>query len=380
MKKHILITSLVLSAGLLVSGCVNKSVAATDTFAPDTQQNLLAFSSENIPQAYQSIIDKYQSFVDSDFNPEQFKYDKSYRIATSFNAAIKNGRIGYTLCDLNDDGSPELLIEEIVTPEARDRVIIDAYTLKDGQAEGIFFSSDRDRHYYINDYENERIIIANEWSNGASYSGRTYFIFAKNNQLKCIESVVYREGQWYEVDLNGKHFENLVDAKPIEENMALNIIRRYERMYTALDLTQFKSEKRSDVVNKQINNAGTGIAKMQAQYAEDVLGNFSDYTKFRADQSGKLSRIVFSVNKPVKDLKFLSVEFIDVDENGKAIFSFCNIYSQDTLEPHKPLVVEMNLPETIPNHGISYTDGNGTVRRYTIGLSGEDGSIFLSEF
>ena len=98
MKKHILITSLVLSAGLLVSGCVNKSVAATDTFAPDTQQNLLAFSSENIPQAYQSIIDKYQSFVDSDFNPEQFKYDKSYRIATSFNAAIKNGRI--VICTL----------------------------------------------------------------------------------------------------------------------------------------------------------------------------------------------------------------------------------------------------------------------------------------
>lgn len=33
-----------------------------------------------------------------------------------------------------------------------------------------------------------------------------------------------------------------------------------------------------------------------------------------------------------------------------------------------------------PGYGISYTDGNGRTRRFYIGMSGDDGSLFLGEF
>jgi len=39
----------------------------------------------------------------------------------------------------------------------------------------------------------------------------------------------------------------------------------------------------------------------------------------------------------------------------------------------------MSLPETIPFYGISYTDGTGTDRVFSVNLSGFDGSVYLAE-
>lgn len=380
MRKSTLITSLILSAGILASGCVNKSIAASDAVVSNsTQQKLLAFSSESIPQAYKSVINKYQCLTSGAINIDKINDgDEVFRATIGFRDAIKNCRIGYALCDLNYDGSPELLIEEMVTPEAKDRVIIDAYMLKNGQPVQIFSSTDRDRYYYIDDQENDRVLLANEWSNSANYSGRTYYRFNENNQLKCIDSITYKDEQWYELTLDGSQLSNLEQARPIEENFALDIIHNYESMYTALNLTQIKLTN-STKKQSPVANVG-GVTKLQAQYAEDVLGNFTDYTEFKADQSGQLSKIVFSVNNPVKNFKFLNVELIDVDDNGKANFASQEIYSQAILDPQKPLIVEMTLPETVPTHGISYTDNNGQTKKFIICLSGQDGSIFLTEF
>lgn len=379
MKKYTLISSCILVASLLASACSNQSIASNTDVKSDSPQKVVAFSSETMPQAYKSVINKYECLINGVFELDKINDDDElFRVATSFRDAIKNGRIGYVLCDLNYDGSPELLIGEMLTPKAKDRVIIDAYMLRGGQSVQIFSSTDRDRYYYIDDQENERILLANEWSNGANYSGRTYFRFTHDKQLKCIDSITYKDEQWYECTLDGSNLANIAQANPIKESFALDIIHNYENMYTALNFTKLKAKPKCASTQKQV--AAPGVPKLQAQYAEDVLSNFSSYTKFKADQNGTLSKIVFSVNCPVKDLKFLNVELIDVDDNGKANFSSQEIYSQNVLEPQKPLVVEMNLPETVPTHGISYTDGNGQTKKFIIGLSGQDGSIFLTEF
>ena len=39
----------------------------------------------------------------------------------------------------------------------------------------------------------------------------------------------------------------------------------------------------------------------------------------------------------------------------------------------------MSLPETIPFYGISYTDGTGADRVFSVNLSGFDGSVYLVE-
>ena len=43
------------------------------------------------------------------------------------------------------------------------------------------------------------------------------------------------------------------------------------------------------------------------------------------------------------------------------------------------LAVKMSLPETIPFYGISYTDGTGADRVFSVNLSGFDGSVYLAE-
>ena len=381
MRKYTLIAGCILAVGISALACTANQSTATDTKVQNSSsKETLAFSSEAMPQAYKSVISKYKCLIGGAFKPEKFADDKIFGVAAGFSEAIKYGRIGYILCDLNYDGSPELLIGEMLTPETKDRVIIDAYMLKGGQPVQIFSSTDRDRHYYINDYENERILIANEWSNGASYSGRTYFRFTNERKLKCIDSIIYKDEQWYESVLDGSLSDNLKQAKPIEENFALDIIHNYESMYTPLDFIQIESKASSSPSNKQAAGTNSSAVGLQARYAKDVLSNFSSYTKFKADHDGSLSQIVFSVAQPIKNVKFLNVELIDVDDNGKANFSSQEIYSQNVLEPQKPLVVEMNLPETVPTHGISYTDGSGQTKKYIIGLSGQDGSIFLTEF
>ncbi len=380
MKKCLLMAGCLFSVGLLALTCGTQSVVAQTATQNSSPQQILAFSSETMPQAYKSVINKYKCLVGGTFDIDKLSDDSIFGVAASFGEAIKNGRIGYALRDLNYDGSPELLIVEMVTPVVKDRVIIDAYMLKGGQPVQIFSSTDRNRYYYIDDSANERTIIANEWSNEANYSGRTYFIFTEAKQLKCIDSITYKDEQWYVSVLDGSNSDNLKQADPIEENFALDIIHNYEALYTPLDLVQLKSKKQSAAANRSTNETSLGSVNLQARYAEDILSNFSSYTKFKADHDGQLNQIVFSVAQPVKNVKFLNVELIDVDDNGKANFSFQEIYSQNILEPHKPLVVEMNLPETVPTHGISYTDSNGKTQKFIIGLSGQDGSIFLTEF
>jgi hypothetical protein len=125
----------------------------------------------------------------------------------------------------------------------------------------------------------------------------------------------------------------------------------------------------------------TAIAGPQvaARWAEEALSGYSAYDEFIADTTEPQVMILLSAEGSVRDFKVLKLNFEDIDESGKVMFSAIELYTQDMLAPERPLVVGMTFFGLIPNNGISFIDDSGTTRNYAINISGEDGSLFMEE-
>ena len=67
-------------------------------------------------------------------------------------------------------------------------------------------------------------------------------------------------------------------------------------------------------------------------------------------------------------------------QNDTLTYSARELYTLTSLTPERPLVVTMVFYGDTPNNGISYVDANGQVRRFALGQSGMDGSLYLNEF
>ena len=88
--------------------------------------------------------------------------------------------------------------------------------------------------------------------------------------------------------------------------------------------------------------------------------------------------VVFSANTAVKDFEFytIAIPVSDTIEYHKEK----PVLHYDNLSEEKSLVIRMNMPETLPWYGISYTDENGETVNFAIHMSGFDGSVILEKF
>lgn len=113
-------------------------------------------------------------------------------------------------------------------------------------------------------------------------------------------------------------------------------------------------------------------ANVQIHAATDeFLSQFDAYHEFVEEPGG--IRVVVTTEAPVLDFVFTELQWIeDVEVVGP-------LYSMDTLTPAMPFVVTWMPQCALPNRGISFTDGENVHREFSIGVSGEDGSLFLTE-
>ncbi len=119
-------------------------------------------------------------------------------------------------------------------------------------------------------------------------------------------------------------------------------------------------------------------AKLSAMWFDDI--NTSDYDEIKEIEAVDGSKIAFFTDKTISDFKIYSLEFVDFDKSDNPIFVSTELHSVDVVNPSNTVVVSMVLAGTIPNNGISYVDEDGTVRCYTVNISGKDGSVILSEY
>ena len=123
------------------------------------------------------------------------------------------------------------------------------------------------------------------------------------------------------------------------------------------------------------NNAAPDI---EGQWEKDVK-QLGPHDVFVAGQGESYAGVVFSVKKPIKNFKVLSLHFKEFKDN-KPVFLFHELYTKDVFRPDRKLLVKFTFFGSIPNNGISYTDSTGKTRYYTVDASGKDGSLYFTEF
>ncbi len=187
---------------------------------------------------YDEIIENYRTMIREKWDASQI-FDTEYSPVLGYlsESADAQDAVGYTMMDVNGDGVDELLIGETDTELAANRLIFDAYTMKDGQPVQLFVSHERNR-YYLSEDESGAILVANEAANGAANSAWYYYVVS-GDELQIVQGVIYdlaadEQNPWFLT--YDEDWDTSNDEATTEED-AQNIIDSYTNTYAALDWT-----------------------------------------------------------------------------------------------------------------------------------------------
>ncbi len=89
-------------------------------------------------------------------------------------------------------------------------------------------------------------------------------------------------------------------------------------------------------------------------------------------------RIVLATDVPVRDFRILRLTDPVFGEDGSLSFTEELVYNAGTLTPERPVILITAFHGDLPNNAIAYTDETGAARRFTLEISGMDGSLMLS--
>ena len=123
----------------------------------------------------------------------------------------------------------------------------------------------------------------------------------------------------------------------------------------------------------EINNAVLSV-----EQTDDISG--IGYGKvFNASTDEYAFYAVFETDVRITDVKVLGLTFVEASEDGTITFNREELYSQTELNAEEVLCVHLTADGAIPAYGISYVDTDGTIKSFSVNMSGEDGSLYLSE-
>ena len=110
----------------------------------------------------------------------------------------------------------------------------------------------------------------------------------------------------------------------------------------------------------------------------EIISLSNEYDLFIRNNSESSSFVVFFADTKVKDFEYFTIA---IPYGDKIEYTYEKpVLHYDDLSANKSLIIQMDMPETIPFYGISYKDENGDVVRFAIHVSGYDGSIVLENF
>ena len=118
-------------------------------------------------------------------------------------------------------------------------------------------------------------------------------------------------------------------------------------------------------------------ATVTVEQVEDIAGEYG--TVFNASTDEYAFYAVFRSDVRITDVKVLGLTFLDADENGNITFDREVLHTVEEIGPDFNLSVHLTADGSIPAYGISYVDTDGTEKAFSVNMSGEDGSLYLSE-
>ena len=111
----------------------------------------------------------------------------------------------------------------------------------------------------------------------------------------------------------------------------------------------------------------------EAMTSEELIETYSDA------QRG-IAWAMLLWEEPVADFRLLALELAGVNDAGNAAFDAEELFQYSALTPDRPLLLGLTFPGDIPSNGIAFTGADAVEHRYSLSVSGLDGSLVLAEF
>ena len=87
--------------------------------------------------------------------------------------------------------------------------------------------------------------------------------------------------------------------------------------------------------------------------------------------------IVFNTDENVEDFRVYSLE-LDIHDDGTVDYIPTEVYREAELTKDSPATVHLEFPGDMSLNGFSYKGSDGSVKTFTIGISGMDGSLVIN--
>lgn len=181
-------------------------------------------------ELYRSVLDRYYAAVSAQAGAEELtQAGLNYMLAYGYGDAPLESA-GYALMDADGDGVNELLIGSLTGDIYNRQVVLDLYTVIDGEVRLVFTSGERDRFYLCSDGT-----VAEEASSGAMNSAWCYYDF-RSGEITERQSLIFnaaadRENPWRS-SVKG-------EASPLSEEDAMNYFMAYQNLYITPEYIPF---------------------------------------------------------------------------------------------------------------------------------------------
>lgn len=358
-----------------------------ETEPPADGEQLAEMSEAEMTEAYRELLDGTYALLTAAANADLDYPDGLTGIdefvhtsAAEMSTAERLESVGYRFEDLSGDGSPELLLMEILTEHSGASAVgsrlFAVYTLADGKPQCSLES------LYRNSYElTAEGTLFNQASAGAMYS-----IFAEEKltedgtALECVQYLfTYEKDESFsEIGYyrnNSGDFDKEL-SEEISEDEYYQALEELEGRVKTAELTTF-----AEYVPSNDSAQSTEPAAVKAEWAAEVekeYDSFDEYIDEAATEESGAEPMFVSTDKEISNFKLLKLSLAEFDDDGNVKFTTQTLYKQKELTADCPLKLTVPIYGTIPSYGISYTDTDGSEKISSINLSGEDGSIQLT--
>ena len=121
-----------------------------------------------------------------------------------------------------------------------------------------------------------------------------------------------------------------------------------------------------------------GTPELAIDYFEGSKHQAVSYYECIADQSEYCSKLILTPEIPLVDVSVVRLEYVEAEDS--CFFNVTKeLFHAAQLTAEKPLILYLELPETIPNVGVIYSDRTGETKYCAIYMSGLDGAPLLEE-
>lgn len=277
--------------------------------------------------------------------------------------------VGYAMEDLTGDGVPELVLGSM-----EDGMLYAVYTGSHGKPVLVLEGYYRNRCYYMGD--------GRFFSSGsASFLNSilaSYVLSGDGMELVCEHFYFTDESSENAMDVGFFHNTSGVMDKAVSEKLDMD----YDGFFAIEDewMDQVQSIELTPLCVESGSGGSVSVSgpQVRALWADGEWNG--DYDQIDLSTGEPVSTILFLADSTVTSFQISSLFLENIDDYGNMDFSVTPLYTQETLTPDWALAVDLTFYGDLPSYGISYVDANRQLWRFAIEISGEDGSIVLTEY